>query len=252
MEGVLDAKFLALGLSMALLGCASTASPPAKGSSVPSSSSTPSHAPTFHRPYQQDANNFLYNLLFCDNAALFQPRDSGPPTGALAVLLSSTPRAEEVERIANDENQESRVRILAFNHLRSRDLAVPPRQILGVVVEVPLDGGLDTLAAFVDGRLRYINHSEKVAIFESTPATMKSEVEDLLQASAAAVGKIGPWDKPRRPPPAAGNVRLTFLVSDGLYFGEGPFAAIQRDPIGGPVLMAASNLLMKIVGAAAR
>jgi len=206
--------------------------------------------PTFHRPYQQDSNNFLYNLLFCDDVALFRPTDSGPPTGALAVLLSSTPRAEDIARIANDEKEESRLRVLAFNILRSRNNSVPARHILGVVVEVPLDGGLDTLAAFVDGRVRYINHSEKVVIFEATPASMTNDVEDLLRASAAVVGKIGPWDKPRRPPPIAGNVRLTFLVSDGLYFGEGPYSAIQQDPIGGPVLLTSSKLLAKIVSAA--
>jgi hypothetical protein len=70
-----------------------------------------------------------------------------------------------------------------------------------------------------------------------------------MRAAAEAVAKIGPWDQPRRPPPVEGNVRLTFLVSDGLYFGEGPFSVIQEDPIGGPVLAAASELLTEIVNA---
>jgi hypothetical protein len=156
---------------------------------------------------------------------------------------------EDVERIARDESEETRLRILAFNYLRSRNATVPARQVLGVVVEVPLDGGLDTLAVFVDGRMRYINHSEKVAIFEATPPTMEDERKRLMRASVDAVAKIGPWNRPRLPPPVAGNVRLTFLASDGLYFGEGPFSAIQRDPIGGPVLLTASGLLMKIVNA---
>jgi len=36
---------------------------------------------------------------------------------------------------------------------------------------------------------------------------------------------------------------MTFLVSDGLYFGEGPFNALQKDPLGGPVLAKAAQLL---------
>jgi hypothetical protein len=244
-------RHLVVGLTAILSACASTEAPPAKGPPVSHSSPPRADGPTFQRPYKQDSSNFLYNLLFCDDLALFRPKDSEPLTGPFAVLLSSAPRAEDIERIANDQKEESRLRILAFNYLRSKNIPVPARQILGVVVEVPLDGGLDTLAAFVDGRVRYINHSEKMAIFEATPAVMKNDVEDLLRASAAVVAKIGPWDKPRRPPPVAGNVRLTFLVSDGLYFGEGPFSAIQQDPIGGPVLLASSKLLEKIVSAAA-
>jgi hypothetical protein len=206
-------------------------------------------APTFHRPYKESASNHLYNLIFCDDLALFRSKDSKPPTGALAVLLSTNPRTEDVERISKDENEESRLRILAFNHLRSKNMRIPKRQLLGVVVEVPLDGGLDTLAVFVDSRMRYINHTGKLAVFEATPAAMEQDRKKLLRASAAAITKIGPWEKPRRPPPTEGNVRLTFLVSDGLYFGEGPFSAIQQDAVGGPVLLAATELFMKIVSA---
>ncbi len=204
---------------------------------------------TFHRPYKEDANNFLYNLIFCDDPSLFRSKDSAPPPGPLAVLLSSSPRAEELERIARDERAESRVRILAFNRLRSMGVKVPAGQLLGVVVEVPLEQGLDTLAVFSDGRIRYINHSGKVAAFEVTPASMERDRKNLMAASAKAITRIGPWDQPRRPPPVPGHVRLTFLVSDGLYFGEGPFSAIQHDAIGGPVLQSSTQLLLAIVQA---
>jgi len=36
---------------------------------------------------------------------------------------------------------------------------------------------------------------------------------------------------------------MTFLVSDGLYLGEGPFDALQKDPMGGPVLAKAAQLI---------
>ncbi len=44
-----------------------------------------------------------------------------------------------------------------------------------------------------------------------------------------------------------GNIRMTFLVSDGLYFGEGPMAAIQQDPMASPLIAAATQLLVKVV-----
>jgi hypothetical protein len=245
---VLGTSVFHLGVIVAMLACAST-EPPPRAPSPRSPSPPAADGPTFHRPYRESANNFLYNLLFCDNLALFQPRGSAPPAGALAVLLSSNPPTADVEQIANDEKEESRLRLLAFNYLRSRNVKVPERHLLGVVVEVPLGGGLDALAVFADGRIRYINHSGKLAIFEATPDAMSEERTALMQASERAVAKIGPWDKPRRPPPVEGNIRLTFLVSDGLYFGEGPSMAIEQDPIGGPVMRAATQLLVKIVGA---
>ena len=61
------------------------------------------------------------------------------------------------------------------------------------------------------------------------------------------VQQIGPWDQPRLAPPTAGNARLTFLVSDGLYFGQGPMNVLQADAKGGPVLREAGALLTAVV-----
>lgn len=218
---------------------------------APGSRSSRTGDAPFHRPYKRKTNNFLYNLLFCDEPALFRPKPL-PAAGSFAVLFSPTPRLADVQRIANDENEESRLRVLAFNYLRSKKVEVPTKQLLGVIVEVPLDGGLDTLAVFADGRMRYINHSEKLAVFESTPADMEDAREKVMAAAAAAVAKTGPWDRRRLPPPAPGRLRVTFLVSDGLYFGEGPSAAIARDAVGGPVFRAAADLLTRIVSATAQ
>jgi hypothetical protein len=50
------------------------------------------------------------------------------------------------------------------------------------------------------------------------------------------------------PPPRRGSIRLSFLVSDGLYFGVGPMTTLSSDDIGGPVLRSATALLQAIVG----
>ena len=148
--------------------------------------------------------------------------------------------------LAADQTQEGRVRYLAFQRLRLSGQTVPQRQLLGVVVEVPLSGGLDTLAAYTDGGVRYINQSGKMLIAESVPL-FQPLVARLFEASQLVVSRIGPWNEARREPPRAGRVRLTFLVSDGLYFGEGLLSAMQQEPLAAPVIQRATELLQAVV-----
>ncbi|MEO7522637.1 MAG: hypothetical protein ABIT58_01005 [Ferruginibacter sp.] len=55
--------------------------------------------------------------------------------------------------------------------------------------------------------------------------------------------QIGPWDGERMPAPTGENVRLNFLVSDGIYFGQGPFNVLEKDKMGGPALKSAAKLM---------
>ena len=204
--------------------------------------------PTFHRPYGKQDVDYIYNLLFCDDPDLFRPR-TGKVDGPYTLILAKTPDLDALTKLAGDEKQEGRMRAMAYHRLRAAGAKVPKGQLLGVVVEVPMESGLDVLATFSDGGVRYINHTAKMAFVEALPSAMQSPQQALMKASAAAIKKIGPWDKPRRPPPKAPLVRLTFLVSDGLYFGEAPFEAMIKNDIGGPVLDAASQLLSAVTSA---
>jgi hypothetical protein len=202
------------------------------------------------RPYDRQELNELYALLFCDDPAPFGPREGGAIADWQVTLFAKSPDAEQVRALAEDVEAESRVRALAYNWLREHGHPVPQRVLLGAIIEVPLDGGLDTLAAYEDGRVRYINHTGRASIFEDAPPHMAAKVAELLAASQAVVDKIGPWDKPRRPPPSSGNIRLTFLVSDGLYFGEGPFSVMAQDAMAGPIIQRATELLQMVAKSA--
>ena len=103
------------------------------------------------------------------------------------------------------------------------------------------------MAAFSEGGVRYINQTGKVAIFEGKGNPVEVLAKELVSVSQPLVNQIGPWDRQRLPPPKAGNVRMSFLVSDGLYFGEGPFAALQQDSMAGLVLAKATQLLQRAV-----
>jgi hypothetical protein len=209
--------------------------------------------PTGHpRPYRQDAINRVYNLLFCDDLDLFRTAEVTPQGSPLGVILASNPDRGAIEAIANDSQAESRARALAFNWLRRRSAAVPSKRLLGVIVEVPLQGGLDVLAVYADGRIRYINQTGKLVVFEESPPAISSKARELIAVSQPVVNQIGPWQDPRLPPPKKGNVRMTFLVSDGLYFGEGPFEDMQREAMAAPIIRRAGELLALIVGTVVR
>jgi len=213
-------------------------------------SSTQSIARAAHGPYRNAAVDRIYTMLFCDAPGAFAPADGATPAAWQSMLFTDSPDAAAVRALADDAHAESRVRALAFGRLRAMGEAVAPKTLLGVVVEVPLEGGLDTLAAYVDGSVRYINRTGRLSIFEGGVEAIAPAARALLEASRAVVARIGPWDKPRLPPPTAGNIRLSFIVSDGLYFGEGPMSVMEREPLAGPVIERAGALLQRVVAMA--
>lgn len=203
------------------------------------------YPPVLHTPYREPHLDFLYNLLFCDDPALFREQKSAAMP--LPALTAEPPDWNELRRIAEDAGQEGRVRMLACGRLRAGGREVPPKTLFGVIVEVPQEQGLDTLAAFAEGGVRYLNQAGKVLIFEGAGHPVEATAKALVAAAHPIVERIGPWDKERLPPPGPGRARLSFLVSDGLYFGEAPFDVLWNDALAGPVLRKAAELLQQSV-----
>jgi hypothetical protein len=199
----------------------------------------------YYRPYGDRSADFLYNLLFCDNPDLF--RTGKQDESSLTTVLSGAATRDALETIAVDPAIESRVRMLAFNRLRAMELPTPAKQLLGTIIEFPQCNGLDTLAAFADGRVHYINQTGHPAIFECAPPAVDAKASALMRVSQRAVDRHGPSDEMRRPPPAGDLIRLSFLVSDGLYFGDGSYEVLSDDPEAGPVLTAGGELLVRLV-----
>lgn len=198
-------------------------------------------------PYQDDSINLIYQLLFCDRPQLYKANHVGQPESPWFILFREPPDLDAIENIAADTNQESRVRMLAFNGLRASGRAVTAKDYLGTIIEVHLPDGLDTLAVFADGSARYINFTGKITVVEGAPSVFDKEIAKVIETSKPIVAAIGPWDKERLPPPKQGNIRMTFLVSDGLYFGEGPMGAMQQEPMAAPLIDAATRLLIRLV-----
>src|SRR5581483_4406095 len=121
------------------------------------------------------------------------------------------------------------------------------KELIAVIVEVGLDEGLDVLSSFNDGTARYINQTGKLLIWETTTDAKANELGiNVFSNSINILNRIGPWHKPRLPHPVQGNTRITFLVSDGLYFGEAPTGVLFSDQLAGPALSSAVQLLKYI------
>ncbi|HEY4286574.1 MAG TPA: hypothetical protein VGN00_05700 [Puia sp.] len=148
-----------------------------------------------------------------------------------------------MQNIIADSDSDPRVKALAYNRLLAGGHKPEKKELFAIIVEVGLDGGLDVLASFNDGTARYINQTGKILIWETTDKASKELTEKLFSEGRQVISQIGPWDKPRRPYPGKGTVRVTFLVSDGLYFGEGPMNVLFSDPMAGPVLNTAAELM---------
>lgn len=194
-------------------------------------------------PYSSKEMNMVYEMLFSDRPEIFKRQQAAAPSYTWKVLMSDNSSDADLQNIAEDELIESRLRLLACRLLQERGITLP-KELLGVVVEVGLENGLDTLAAYKDGTARYINFTEKMIVWETNTPQSNLLINNLFQHSNEVVKRIGPWEKKRLGPPPVNSIRLSFLVTDGLYFGQGPFNDLRNDPMAAPVIDAATELLV--------
>jgi hypothetical protein len=204
----------------------------------------PDQQPYVPGPYKDSAINLIYQLIFCDDINLYKSNAKPPVIYPYDILFKDGSSVADLQKIAVDTANDPRHRVLACNRLISLGHTPVNKELLGVIVEVALDEGLDVLASFCNGTARYINHTERLLVWETQDDEKANQLkDDLFNSSRAIVAAIGPWDKPRRPSPAKGNLRISFLVSDGLYFGEGPMNVLFNDTMAAPALTAATQLM---------
>jgi hypothetical protein len=155
-----------------------------------------------------------------------------------------------LQSVNQTQGLEARQYLQAWHFLR--ELGVKPdaaqaKEVLGVVLEVHLGAGLDTLAAYADHSARYINQSGKLIVWEADEPQMSTLIDALLEAGQHIAEVIGPSKEPRRGPPPKGHVRLNMLTRSGLHFGEGPFSEFSKDPMAAPTINAGTSLLTALV-----
>jgi hypothetical protein len=210
---------------------------------------------------QEAAPNPIRETLFGDRPLDQWPRDGSTsqefPWSAFALArshLASGSQSAAVgcwRQILEHPGLESRQYLQAWHFLRQHGQHPPPamaKQVLGVVVEVAMPQGLDLLAAYPDHSARYYNYSGAGVVWEHPDTSLDSAIEQLLEVSRQVVAQIGPWEQARPAPPPRDQARLSFLTPSGLHFGQGPMAALSRDPNGGRVLQLATLLMKALIG----
>lgn len=123
--------------------------------------------------------------------------------------------------------------------------------IRGVVVDVAVEAGVDTVAGFADGSARYLNHAGAVIVWEAEDASVSPRVAELLAAAEPVLAIAGPIDDAVPPPPGPEHAQIAVLAPDGVLVGTGPYAALAADAIAGPVLRAAYELMVALMGVTA-
>jgi hypothetical protein len=156
----------------------------------------------------------------------------------------------KLRQILQTPDLESRHYLQAWHFLRQLGQAPADgdgKHLYGVVVEVALEDGLDIVAAYADHTARYLNFSGAAIVWERPDESLDAAIDSLLAAGRMVAAQIGPHEGPRPPAPPSGQVRISMLVPSGLHFGQGPFEALSGDPLGGPVIAAAMQLMQSLI-----
>jgi hypothetical protein len=201
----------------------------------------------FNKPQISKTSNLIYDLLFCDDLNLYKKHVKQAEVYPWNILFANDGTNEHLQNLIEDPSIESRVKILAYRKMLASGQTRVKKELLAVIVEVGLNMGNDVLASYRDGTARYINQSGKIIIWEMCDTRSEFLTSELFYESENIVKKIGPWDKQARlAPPAKGLARITFLMSDGLYFGQAPMEDLFHDSLSGPALNAATLLMQHI------
>lgn len=145
---------------------------------------------------------------------------------------------------------EARAMLLGWTALRELGAeltAAAAARLFGVVIEVPVDELLDTLAIYGDGSVRYFNQGELAILHDGFGSPLDDELRAVIVA-AERVLDSAPLDD-RRQPRLAGSVRILWLTGGGTHLVELPIGTIDRGPFG-ELFRASAQLLESLVHAA--
>jgi hypothetical protein len=190
------------------------------------------------------------------------PNSPWPGLATAARLRDEDPEAAtaELEEVLALPGLETRVQLWTWTALRGLG-ALPDDDsadvVQGVVIEMPVDGGLDTLAVFRDGTMRYFNHAGKAAFWDGRPGAAGSATADLVRRPIALAEQVKVADRgpiiEERTPSRPGWLRVSFLAFGGIRQREAPADAVRDDDPLVPFVTAGAAIIQKAAeGARAR
>jgi len=167
-----------------------------------------------------------------------------------AMARADVPAAEAaLHAVLDTPDLESRQYLQAWSCLRQLDrdaLTALPERLYGVVLDVPLEQGYDTLAAYDDHTARYLNQAGGAIIWHAVDSEMDALVDALLTAARPLLTTVGVWES-ARPPLTAGRARVSLLTAEGLHFTDGSFQKLTVDPATGAVFTSGVALMSALI-----
>lgn len=184
-----------------------------------------------------DGDPIRQGLFACQplNVLVQQLKLDGSPgpfqTIADAAELANAGKKEEAKSrlrsILALPNLETRIQLWVWSALRELGENPDPKQgkeILGVVVEVPMRGAYDSLAAYRDGSARYLNFSGAAIFWDVRDVKIDSLCQHLIDSAMPE----SPRSVPRRDSmlPKSGT-QLTLLTRSGMYVISEPSQSVM-------------------------
>ena len=167
-----------------------------------------------------------------------------------AMAHADVPAAEAaLHAVLDTPDLESRQYLQAWSCLRQLDrdaLTGLPERLYGVVLDVPLDQGYDTLAGYDDHTARYLNQGGGAVIWDVEDRAMSALIDGMLAAARPLLATVGVWES-SRPPLTEGKARVSLLTAEGLHFTEGTIEHIANDDPTAPVFAAGTALMAALI-----
>jgi len=111
---------------------------------------------------------------------------------------------------------ETRIQLWVWSALRELGESPDPqsgKEVLGVVVEVPMRGAYDTLAGYQDGSARYLNFSGAAIFWDARDATIKSLCQRLIGSTIPESPRAVPRQDTMLP---KSGTQVTLLTRSGM------------------------------------
>jgi hypothetical protein len=138
---------------------------------------------------------------------------------------------------------ETRMRLWAWSSLRKLGHSPNAKNgsvAQGVVIELPMPGGLDTLALYRDGSARYLSNAGKMIVWDIPDREIHASAQNLFKMATTLFSSLP--EKTQHSLPSAGNAALTILAYSGATGVELPYPP-KHDRIAQVMLAEAANVL---------
>lgn len=188
------------------------------------------------------------------NVETTSPAPADDPWSLFASALAEARKGKveeakkDLERVLIIPDGESRIRLWAWKALRELGERPPANvtdKVHGIVCELHNEAGVGTIAAYSDGRARWLGGQGKVTVWEApgSDAEISTLIRNLLKAAAPLVKTTSASDRHKSSEPKLNYFRVSILTYGGIHIVDVSGQEIDEKHPVAPVFMASVNLL---------